>query len=174
MAEKWQVKDHESEKYLVNRRLVIASGVVAFLLVALVAKLVNLQVVQNEYFSARSDDNRLHSQYVPPSRGLIYDRNGVLLADNQPIFNLTVVSELTEDIDASLEYLASIIELSGDDVDQFENRLNRRRVPYSSVLLRYQLNEQEMANDDLFLNIVYCCQLFYYYLNFIFPKYYQS
>jgi penicillin-binding protein 2 len=145
MAEKWQVKDHESEKYLVNRRLVVAGGVVVFLLLALVANLVNLQVLQNEYFSARSDDNRLHSQYVPPTRGLIYDRNGVLLADNQPIFNLTVVSELTEDIDSSLEYLASIIELSEDDIEQFGTRLDRSRVPYSSVLLRYQLNEEEMA-----------------------------
>ena len=145
MAEKWQVKDHESEKYLVNRRLVVASGMVAFLLVALIAKLVNLQVFQNEYFTARSDDNRLHSQYVPPSRGLIFDRNGVLLADNQPIFNLTVVSELVEDMDSSLEFLSSIIQLSSDDIEQFGNRLNRPRVPYSSVLLRYQLNEEEMA-----------------------------
>ncbi|MBL4821215.1 MAG: hypothetical protein JKY98_09555 [Gammaproteobacteria bacterium] len=145
MAEKWQVKDHESERQLVNRRLLVAGMVVGFLLLALVINLVNLQVYKNDYFSARSDDNRLQSQFVPPTRGLITDRNGVLLADNQPIFNLTVVRELARDMDASLEYLSSIIVLTENELEQFENRLKRRRVPHSSVLLRYHLSEHEMA-----------------------------
>jgi penicillin-binding protein 2 len=145
MAEKWQVKDHESERRLVNRRLGLAGLFVGLLFLALVAQLVNLQVYQYDYFATRSDDNRLHSQYVPPTRGLIYDRNGRLLADNQPIFNLTVVRELVQDMDQSLDYVASLIDLSGDDIEQFRDRLSRRRVPHTSVLLRYQLNEDEMA-----------------------------
>ena len=92
MSGKWQVKDHEAERLLFDGRLLIAFAIIVLLFVALVLKLVNLQVTQYDYFSARSDGNRLHSQYVPPSRGLIFDRNGELLADNQPIFNLTAVS----------------------------------------------------------------------------------
>ncbi|MBT8146126.1 MAG: penicillin-binding protein 2 [Gammaproteobacteria bacterium] len=145
MADKWQVKDHESERRLVNRRLTVAGLFVGLLFLALVIQLINLQIRQYDYFATRSDDNRLHSQYVPPTRGLIYDRNGQLLADNQPIFNLTVVRELVADMDESLDHVASVIDLSSDDVEQFKTRLSRRRVPHTSVPLRYQLNEQEMA-----------------------------
>lgn len=145
MAEKWQLKDHESERQLFNRRLLAAGFVICLLLAALILKLVNLQVQQYEYFSARSDDNRLHSQYVPPGRGLIFDRNGILLADNRPIFNLTVVRERVGDMDAALKYLSGIVRISEEDIEQFNNRMRRGRVPYSSVPIRYQLTEEEMA-----------------------------
>ncbi|MFM1897114.1 MAG: hypothetical protein RLZZ385_2188 [Pseudomonadota bacterium] len=145
MAEKWQLKDHESERQIFNRRLLTAGVLVCLLFAALVGKLVNLQVYQNEYFSARSDDNRLHSQYVPPGRGLIFDRKGELLADNQPIFNLTLVRERVGNLDEALRQLSAIIPLSEEDIEQFNNRMRRSRVPYSSVPIRYQLNEEEMA-----------------------------
>jgi len=145
MAEKWQLKDHESERQLVNGRLIVAGMIVVLLFLTLVVKLVSLQIYQYDYFSSRSDDNRLHSQYVPPTRGLIFDRNGVLLADNQPIFNLTVVRELVGNLDEALDSLSEVIAVSETDIEQFLFRLDRRRVPYSSVPLRYKLTEQEMA-----------------------------
>ena len=145
MGAKWQLKDHEAESRLFSRRLLVAGVFVVLLFSALVAKLVNLQVQQYEYFSARSDGNRLHSQYVPPARGLIYDRAGRLLADNQPIFNLTVVREQVDDMDALLEELAGLIRLTDDDIEQFERRLQRNRVPFTSVPLRYVLDEEEKS-----------------------------
>ena len=145
MTGKWQLKDHEAEKQLFTRRLAVAAVIVAFLFGALIVKLIDLQIVQHEYFSARSDGNRLHSQYVPPARGLIFDSQGELLADNQPIFNLTVVKEQVEDLDATLGYLATLVRLSDDDIEQFQNRLRRNRVPFSSVTLRYMLSEGEKS-----------------------------
>lgn len=145
MEGKWQLKDHEAEKQLFTRRLVVAAVIVTLLFCALIIKLLNLQVVQYEYFSARSDGNRLHSQYVPPARGLIFDSQGELLADNQPIFNLTIVKEQVEDLDSTLAYLATLIRLSDDDIEQFQNRLGRNRVPFSSITLRYLLSEEEKA-----------------------------
>lgn len=145
MGAKWQLKDHEAERRLFLRRLMVAGGFVALLFAALIAKLVNLQVQQYEYFSARSDGNRLHSQYVPPARGLIYDRNGKLLADNQPIFNLTVVREQVGDMDALIEELRELIRLTDDDIEQFERRLQRNRVPFASIPLRYVLDEDEKS-----------------------------
>jgi penicillin-binding protein 2 len=136
MTAKWQLKDHEAERVLFDRRLAVAAVFIALLFGALIAKLVNLQVFQHDYFSARSDNNRIHSQYIPPARGLIFDRNGELLADNQPIFNLTVVRERVEDMDATLNYLSTLIRLNEDDVEQFNNRMLRNRVPFSSVPLR--------------------------------------
>ena len=145
MTAKWQLKDHEAERVLFDRRLAVAAVFIALLFGALIAKLVNLQVFQHDYFSARSDNNRIHSQYIPPARGLIFDRNGELLADNQPIFNLTVVRERVEDMDATLNYLSTLIRLNEDDVEQFNNRMLRNRVPFSSVPLRYVLSEGEKS-----------------------------
>ena len=108
-------------------------------------QLVNLQIYQHEYFTARSDGNRMHSQYVPPTRGLIFDRSGNLLAENQPIFTLTVVPEQVESFDETLEILNRLIRLTDDDIEQFNARLQRNRVPFSSVPLRYILDEEEKS-----------------------------
>ncbi len=145
MEGRWQLKDREAERRIFARRMLVASIIVAFLFAALLVKLINLQVTQYDYFAARADGNRLHSQYVPPARGLIYDRSGELLADNQPIFNLSVVRERVDDIEATLELLSSLIRLAPEDVEQFRERLMRRRVPFSSVPLRYVLTEEEKA-----------------------------
>ncbi len=145
MTGKWQLKDHEAEQRLFNRRLTAAAFVIILLFAALILKLVNLQIYQYEYFSARADGNRLHSQYVPPARGLIFDRNGQLLADNQPIFNLTIVREQVDDLDATLEKLSDLIRLTDDDIEQFRNRMRRNRIPFSSVPLRYVLSDEEKS-----------------------------
>ena len=145
MVGKWQLKDHEAEKKLFNHRLVVAGVFIVVLFAALILQLVNLQIYQHEYFTARSDGNRMHSQYVPPARGLIFDRSGNLLAENQPIFNLTVVPEQVENFDETLEILSRLIRLTDDDIEQFNSRLQRNRVPFSSVPLRYILDEEEKS-----------------------------
>ena len=145
MTGKWQLKDHEAERALFDRRLAVAAVFIALLFAALIAKLVNLQVFKHDYFSVRSDGNRIHSQFIPPPRGLIFDRNGELLADNQPIFNLTVVREQVEDMESTLSFLSTLIRLNEDDIEQFNNRMRRNRVPFSSVPLRYVLTEEEKS-----------------------------
>ena len=145
MAGKWQLKDHEAEKKLFNHRLVVAGVFIVILFAVLILQLVNLQIYQHEYFTARSDGNRLHSQYVPPARGLIFDRSGKLLAENQPIFNLTAVPEQVKNFDETLEILSRLIRLTDDDIEQFNSRLQRNRVPFSSVPLRYILDEEEKS-----------------------------
>ena len=145
MTGKWQLKDHEADRALFDRRLAVAAVLIALLFAALIAKLVNLQVFKHDYFSVRSDGNRIHSQFIPPPRGLIFDRNGELLADNQPIFNLTVVREQVEDMESTLSFLSTLIRLNEDDIEQFNNRMRRNRVPFSSVPLRYVLTEEEKS-----------------------------
>ena len=145
MVGKWQLKDHEAEKKLFNHRLVVAGVFIVVLFAALILQLVNLQIYQHEYFTARSDGNRMHSQYVPPARGLIFDRSGKLLAENQPIFNLTAVPEQVKNFDETLEILSRLIRLTDDDIEQFNSRLQRNRVPFSSVPLRYILDEEEKS-----------------------------
>ncbi len=167
MAQRFKLDDHERETQIFNRRMLIAGIVIIAAFCILIVWLVYLQVFRYEYFAARSDGNRLHSQYVPPNRGLIYDRNGVLLAENRPIFNLTVVRETATDFDKSLELLRSIIELSDEDIDQYQIRQRRRPVPHTSVPLRFQLTQEEMAfiavNQHLLPGIAVEAQLVRYY-----------
>jgi len=145
MAGKWQLKDHEAEREMFSRRLIVAAVFVVLLFAALILKLVNLQVSQHEYFSSRSDGNRLHSQFVPPARGLIFDNRGQLLADNQPIFNLTVVREQAGDLEETLNEIDKLLDLSDEEREQFSTRLRRNRVPFSSVPLRYVLSEEDKS-----------------------------
>ncbi len=143
MTSRWKFRDHEAEGRMFNRRVNLVLFFVFLMLATLVAKLVDLQVMQYEYFAARSDGNRLHVQYVPPERGLIYDRAGALIADNTPVYSLTIVPEEVDDLEATLDYLAGLVSLDADDIETFDDQLRRSRVPYSSVPLRYVLTEEE-------------------------------
>lgn len=145
MAQKFRLDEHKREIQIFYRRLVVASAFVALLIVILLGWMINLQFVNHDYFSARSDGNRLHSQFLPPTRGLIYDRNGRLLADNRPVFNLTVVRELATDFEQSLELLRREISLTDEEVEDYYTRLSRRTVPQSSVPLKMQLTDEEIA-----------------------------
>lgn len=145
MAHKFRLDEHKQEIQVFHRRVIFAAGFVALLVLVLAGWMINLQFFNHDYFSARSDGNRLHSQFIPPTRGLIYDRNGRLLADNRPIFNLTVVRETAADFDQSLELLRKLVNLTDDDIQQYQTRLSRRAVPHTSVPLKIKLNDDEIA-----------------------------
>ncbi|MDP3517787.1 MAG: penicillin-binding protein 2 [Pseudohongiella sp.] len=146
MVKKFRLDEHKHEIQIFSRRLVVACAVVALLAMILIGWMINLQFVNHNYYSERSEGNRLHSQFIPPTRGLIYDRNGVLLADNRPIFNLTVVRELATEFDSSLALLREEIGLSDEELEQYQARLSRRSVPMSSVPLKFKLSDEEIAH----------------------------
>jgi len=139
------LKDHTQERRIFLSRLLIGASIATFLIALLIARLIYLQVYQHEYYSTVSDSNRIYSQAIAPTRGLIYDRNGVLLADNKPSFNLTVIQENVRDMDASINLIQNLIELPEQEVEAFKQRLRRRGVPFSSVPLAYALSEEEIA-----------------------------
>lgn len=93
MPQPIQLKDHERDARLVRNRAIVGAVFVLLLTGALIARLFYLQVVQHEYHSTLAENNRIHVQPLPPSRGRIYDRNGVVIADNRPSFSLTVSRE---------------------------------------------------------------------------------
>ena len=146
MTDRYTFKDHTLERQIFLSRLLIAALTAVILLFLLVARLVYLQVNQHEYYSTKSDEYRIHTQAVVPNRGLIYDRNGVLLAENRPSYTLTLVKENAGDIAANLELIESLISFTPDDAEKFHARLKRRNVPFSSVPLRFNLSEEEIAN----------------------------
>ena len=96
-----QLKDHWQEQRLFLSR-VIAAGIVVLLLSGLlVARLFQLQVVNYERFAELSRGNRFRIEPQPPTRGLIFDRNGLVIADNTPNWELVAVAEEIESLDQS-------------------------------------------------------------------------
>ncbi|WOX04925.1 penicillin-binding protein 2 [Microbulbifer pacificus] len=144
MSENLRFKDHHTEQRLFRNRMLVAIIGVAALLGVLVARLYNLQIVNYENYRTQSDENRIQVRPVPPTRGLIYDRNGVLLADNRASYTLAIVRERIKDLDATLELLGNLVQMDDDDVEKFKRRLQRRR-PFEPVPLRYRLTEEEIA-----------------------------
>lgn len=145
MTEKITIQDHQLERQIVLSRIIVG-GVIAFLLIlALIARLFFLQVNQHDYYSTKSDNYRIHVQPIVPTRGLIYDRNGTLLAENVPSFTLTLVREHAGDVDKVVDVIESLISLTEEDREKLRGRLRSRSIPYSSVPVRFNLSEEEIA-----------------------------
>jgi penicillin-binding protein 2 len=139
------IKDHYRETRIFNNRSILALLVVILLTVVLVTRMVLLQIMQYEVHSTKSDRNRINVQPVTPTRGLIFDRNDTLLAENRASYSVTVTKELAKNLDKSLLILQQLLALEDDDLDRFQKRFQRRRRPYEAVPLKFNLNEEEIA-----------------------------
>ncbi|AQZ94905.1 penicillin-binding protein 2 [Halopseudomonas phragmitis] len=146
MAKPIQLKDHLSDARTVQRRVVLAAVFMLALVAGLVARMYYLQVVQYEYHSTLSENNRVHVQPVPPPRGRIYDRNGIVLAENRPSFSLNITRERVTDLDTTFALLQSLLELSDEDVERSQRRLTQtRRRPFESVPVVFELSDEQIA-----------------------------
>ena len=145
MSARPPLKDSQHESALFRARAIAGFLLIAGCLGLLALRFYYLQVMKHEEFSARSDSNRISIRRIVPSRGLIYDRNGVLLADNTAAFRLEVVPEQAGNIETMLATLADVVPLSDDDIQRF-NALRRTKRPFDSVPLRLKLSEDEIAH----------------------------
>ena len=127
MPQKIALKDQNLESRVYGARTVTAVCLVVFALGIILARYYSLQVSQYEIYRTQSERNRVQLQPLPPKRGLIYDRNGVLLADNSPSFILSVVRERVQDLDATLAELAQLVPVSRSDLERFRKKLPRTR-----------------------------------------------
>lgn len=139
------IRNHGQEKRLFNSRVVTAWLLIMVLILVLIGRLLYLQVYQYDRFVTLSDQNRVQLVPIAPTRGLIYDSKGDLLADNRPNFTLTVTKEKADDIDQLIDDIGHIITLDQTDVDRFKRRMKLRRRPYESVPLKLSLSEEEIA-----------------------------
>ncbi|MCR8921211.1 penicillin-binding protein 2 [Dasania sp. GY-MA-18] len=144
MSPRVSIKDPYTEKRLYAARLVVVLLGVSALLLLLVWRYFSLQVLDHDIYRTQSDRNRVQLQAIPPKRGLIYDRNGVLLAENIPSYELTVVKEQVGDLEQTLATLQTIVELNDEHIEKFKQLLSRRRA-YQAITLKTQLSEQEIA-----------------------------
>ncbi|EPP6381805.1 penicillin-binding protein 2 [Vibrio alginolyticus] len=139
-----QIRDYQAEARLFASRAIVAFIGIVVLMGALVANMYNIQVNQFQDYQTRSNDNRIKVVPIAPNRGLIYDRNGVLLAENRPVFNLELTPEKIKDIDATIQKLQTILEITPDQIERFHHERKRTR-RFKSVPLLTQLNEKQVA-----------------------------
>ncbi|MEO5574206.1 MAG: penicillin-binding protein 2 [Gammaproteobacteria bacterium] len=139
-----QMRDHLRETRLFGSRVRIALIVVMLLVAAVIERLVFLQIFNNEHYTTLSQNNRISVVAIPPSRGLIYDRNGILLAQNLPSFSLEIVPEQVEDLNATLAGLKELINIQESDIKRFRKMLKQKRMT-NGVPLRFRLSEEEVA-----------------------------
>ena len=144
MPQHFDLKDPQLESRIYGARTVIAICIVVVLLGIVLARYYTLQITEYETYSTESERNRVQLQPLPPKRGLIYDRNGELLADNRPTYILSVVRERVEDLEATVAELQALLPVSERDLEIFRKKLKRSR-PYDSVPLRLRLTEEERA-----------------------------
>ncbi|HWU77097.1 MAG TPA: penicillin-binding protein 2, partial [Rhodanobacter sp.] len=137
------LKDARGESALYRRRALAGFVLILLGLGALLGRYAYLQVARHDEFVTRSTNNRVKPRAIPPARGLIYDRNGVLLADNVPAFRLEVVPEQVNDMTALLERLGKVVPLGQDDLDAFRKQLRQSR-RFESVPLKLHLTEDEI------------------------------
>ncbi len=142
----YSIKDQIRERRIFATRAVAIFFVLLSLIGLLVVRLVQLQVWEHDTYRTRSEENRIQVQPLAPPRGRIYDRNGVLLAENRPIYSLALVRERVPDFDALVADLAPLVELTEADLEGYAERNKRRRRPFEPVALKMQLSDDEIAS----------------------------
>lgn len=144
MAKLPTLKDPHREAKVFQARIRVMSVVIVLAALLMLARLSYLQIVQHQYFTTLAQDNRLKLVAIPPTRGLIYSRDGVLLAENRPSFVLEMVSENVQNIDTSLSGINEIVSLEADALEQLKSELARRR-GFDPISVKTGLTDEEVA-----------------------------
>ena len=139
-----RLKNIQQEQHLFRRRLLLAATLVFVCLFGITARYAYLQISQYEQYRAAAEKNRIRLQAVPPTRGYIYDRNGILLADNHPVFTALIGPEDYPQIEAKLAELVKVFDMTTDDLDKFLSRIKRARSS-DDVALKIDLSEVQIA-----------------------------
>lgn len=139
------IKDSFSERRLFFSRVLFIMVVIVILFSLLIARLAHLQIVNYSHFTTLSQNNRVRIEALPPPRGLIYDRNGVILAENRPAYQLEITLEQVGNLEETLARLGQIVKLENTEIDRFR-RLLRRKRPFQAVPLKLNLSDDDVAN----------------------------
>lgn len=139
------IKDPIREKQLFLNRAFVVFFVMLLLIGVLLFRMVQLQVWEHDAYQTRSDQNRIQIQPIPPPRGLIYDRHGVVLADNRVSSSLALVTERIPDLAAVLQQLTPLVGITPADISDFEKRLKQKRRPFEPVAILRDLSAEDIA-----------------------------
>jgi len=138
------MQDVAAETRLFNHRALFAMAFVVLMFGVIIVNMYHLQVSSYQVYQTRSEGNRIKVVPLAPNRGLITDRNGILLADNRPVFSLELVPEQIDDMAATLTALAELIEISEEQQTNFLKEVRQQR-RFNSIAIKEQLNDEEVA-----------------------------
>ncbi|MDG1865622.1 MAG: penicillin-binding protein 2 [Woeseiaceae bacterium] len=144
MSENRYIKDHAHEKSLFMSRIILSSLVGLFLIFVIIIRLVQLQIVEYDFFNQKAQGNRINLKATLPPRGSIFDRNGKILAENITAFQLEIIPEQVEDLDHSLERLLSLKLIDQSQIKAIKQRIKNSQ-KFKSIRLRSNLSDQEIA-----------------------------
>ncbi|MGH6645739.1 penicillin-binding protein 2 [Aquabacterium sp.] len=139
-----EIKNLEQELGRFRARLWAAVGFVLFCFSLLIARLVVLQVARHDELSTQAENNRIAVVPIVPNRGLIVDRNGVVLANNYSAYTLEITPSKVEDVEATIEALSKIVEVAPRDRRRFK-RLREESKSFESIPIRTRLTDTEVA-----------------------------
>ena len=156
MSIKFAFKNIAEETRIIKRRVYFSAIIVLILVTLVLSRLFYLQVIQQDHYVTLSKNNRVKVLPIPPIRGLIYSRDGVLLAENQSSFSLEIVPEQINDLDKVIKELKHLVSIQDEDINRFRKEISEKR-RFESVPIRYNLSDQEVArftvNNHLFPGI---------------------
>ena len=144
MGLNFTLKDTEEESRLIRLRVYSAVVIIILLVMVLVARLFYLQVIRHDHFITLSQSNRVKVLPIAPIRGLIFSRDNVLLADNQPSFSLELIPEQIDNLDKTIGQLSRLIDIDEDSISRFK-KLRREKRRFESIPLKFNLSEGEVA-----------------------------
>jgi penicillin-binding protein 2 len=139
-----QLKNHWQEQQLTGSRIAVCAVIAIILTVIVIGQLVNLQLVRYEYFSAQSQGNRIRVKALPPTRGLIYDRSGQILAENLPAWHIDLTPEQVPDIEDTLNRLVQEELISAEKLDATRELIKSRR-RFETIPIRQRLSDEDVA-----------------------------
>lgn len=139
-----ELKNHQREIYYFRLRLILSLGFVGLMLLVLLLRFFYLQVFRHEYFSTLSESNRIYVVPIVPNRGLILDRNGVVMAQNYSGYTLEIASNKVRDLDGLIGELSKLIQITPKDIKRFKKLLTERQA-LETMPIRSRLTDGEVA-----------------------------
>jgi len=133
-----------AERSVFLNRVLFSSLAILFLGGLIISRLIYLMVIESDELSLRSVNNTLRTQSIPAPRGLIFDRNIEVIAENKPKFQLEMVPEQVNKLESSLMYLTELGILDENEISAIEQRV-RRNYQFKSIVIKRDLDEKEMA-----------------------------
>lgn len=144
MPRKYTFVNIKREASLVRSRIFIAAVIILMLLLCLVFRIFFLQVIMHDHYTTLSRNNRVKIQPIPPTRGLIFSSDGVLLADNRPSYSVEITPEQVINMDKLIDNLNKLVTIDNSDLTRFRRQLTKKR-RFESIPLRFNLSDEDVA-----------------------------
>lgn len=144
MSRIYPIKDNTEENRIFLKRIVAAFVVISLLTSALIVRLIYLQIVGHEHYATMAKENSVKIVPMVPTRGIIYDRNGKVLADNTPSYSLELIPEQISNIDETLQRLQKVLDIPDEKIELYQ-KLRKRQKRFTSTPLLLNMSDDELA-----------------------------